>query len=203
MFGFWKVSNATLKLKIHRFGVYAERNVQCDQAHIHNRCCYFQMRLTTGYTRTSGKSAKLFTRKLLSGCMKVTPLIITSTCWAHRIESSFLCLLHDRSFLQLCWFPGCSASKNKKKLRFCSVVDGVWNLQDLIWQGIQIEMKLESVLTMLRTYWLCPLVVVWPLVHSFVIGICQCRRLLGIESHYVTCTPPILPLTSQQGCNAC
>ena len=76
------------------------------------------------FTRTSGKSAKLFSRKLLLRvcCMKPAHAIIISPCWSQRIASSFTSILHDRIFLylgKLCRLPGCSAGK---KSRFRSVV---------------------------------------------------------------------------------
>ena len=81
------------------------------------------------FTRTSGKSEKLFTWKILSGasCMKPACPIITSICWSHRMTSSFVSRAYcmTESCKQLCWFLGCSVGK--KKSGFSSVVGGVWN----------------------------------------------------------------------------
>ena len=79
------------------------------------------------FTRTSGKAAKLFTRKTLSGVSSMKPVrtFVTSACWLHRIVSSFVVYcMAEISCKQLCWFPGCSPSKKKS---FHWAVGGIWN----------------------------------------------------------------------------
>ena len=67
--------------------------------------CYNETPPMTGrnlifFTRISGKSAKLFTRKLCQAYDETCVCIyITSACRSHTIASKFMGILHDRVFL--------------------------------------------------------------------------------------------------------
>ena len=53
-----------------------------------------------------------FVKRML---FETSACIVTSSCWSHRIASSFAGVLHESFFCkQLCWFLKCSAGKNTK-----------------------------------------------------------------------------------------